>query len=153
MDLGLPLVSNKLHNCAQLCRWYDTKRWTSLDCAQLVPWILSVVTVKICDIALQCQDLPSNQTTDLSGLLARILTSLDLRISSKQWMLMQGAWRGRQNAAAALDVVDNFFTAVLSGTLQHDLQSKDLDLPLHSDRAHKLLAENTAAINMSYTVY
>lgn len=68
-------------------------------------------------------------------------------------VLSQGAWRGRQNAAAALDVVDNFFTAVLSGTLQHDLQSKDLDLPLHSDRAHKLLAENTAAINMSYTVY
>ncbi len=68
-------------------------------------------------------------------------------------VVSQGAWRGRQNAAAALDVVDNFFTAVLSGTLQHDLQSKDLDLPLHSDRAHKLLAENTAAINMSYTVY
>lgn len=66
---------------------------------------------------------------------------------------LQGAWRGRQNAAAALSVVDNFFTAVLSGTLQHELQSKDLDLPLHSDRAHKLLAENTAAINMSYTVY
>ncbi|KAK9806759.1 hypothetical protein WJX72_001747 [[Myrmecia] bisecta] len=65
----------------------------------------------------------------------------------------KGAWRGRQNAAAALDVVDNFFTAVLSGTLQHELQSKDLDLPLHSDKAHKLLAENTAAINMSYTVY
>ncbi|KAL3142941.1 hypothetical protein ABBQ38_003227 [Trebouxia sp. C0009 RCD-2024] len=65
----------------------------------------------------------------------------------------KGAWRGRQNAAAALSVVDNFFTAVLSGTLQHELQSKDLDLPLHSDRAHKLLAENTAAINMSYTVY
>lgn len=65
----------------------------------------------------------------------------------------KGAWRGRQNAAAALDVSDNFFTAVLSGSLQHDLQSKDLDLPLHSDKAHKLLAENTAAINMSYTVY
>ncbi|KAK9868824.1 hypothetical protein WJX84_006782 [Apatococcus fuscideae] len=65
----------------------------------------------------------------------------------------QGAWRGRQNAAAALDVVDNFFTAVLSGTLNHGLQSKDLDLPMHSDKAHKLLAENTAAINMSYTVY
>ena len=117
-------------------------------------WIAFCRDCQICIIALQCQDLPSNQTTDLSGLLARrILTSLDLRISSKQWMLMQGAWRGRQNAAAALDVVDNFFTAVLSGTLQHDLQSKDLDLPLHSDRAHKLLAENTAAINMSYTVY
>lgn len=65
----------------------------------------------------------------------------------------QGAWRGRQNAAAALDVVDNFYSAVLSGTLQHDLQPKDLDLPLHSDRAHKLLADNTTAINTSYTVY
>ena len=65
----------------------------------------------------------------------------------------QGAWRGRQNGAAALDVVDNFFTAVLSATLQHDLQTKDLDLPLHSHRAHNLLAANTAAINMSYTVY
>lgn len=66
---------------------------------------------------------------------------------------VQGAWRGRQNAAAAIDVVDNFFSQVLSSTLQHDLQSKDLDLPLHSDRLHKLLAANTAAINMSYTVY
>jgi hypothetical protein len=50
-------------------------------------------------------------------------------------------------------VVDNFFTGVLSGTLQHALQDKDLDLPLHSGRAHALLAANTAAINMSYTVY
>ncbi len=66
---------------------------------------------------------------------------------------MQGAWRGRQNAAAALDVVDNFFCTILSSTLQGALQAKDLDLPLHSDRAHKLLAANTAAINMSYTVY
>jgi len=72
----------------------------------------------------------------------------------KQWLdCVQGAWRGRQNAAAALDVVDNFFTGVLSGTLQHALQDKDLDLPLHSGRAHALLAANTAAINMSYTVY
>ena len=66
---------------------------------------------------------------------------------------LQGAWRGRQNAAAALDVVDNFLTAVLSGTLNHDLQSKDLDLPMHSEKAHRLLAENTTAMNMSYTVY
>ena len=49
--------------------------------------------------------------------------------------------------------MDNFFSAILSSTLAHDLQAKDLDLPLHSDRAHKLLAANTAAINMSYTVY
>ena len=89
------------------------------------------------------------------------MTNTSPQVSKGMWphrgsceqCVVQGAWRGRQNAAAALDVVDNFFTAVLSGTLQHDLQSKDLDLPLHSDRAHKLLAENTAAINMSYTVY
>lgn len=66
---------------------------------------------------------------------------------------LKGAWRGRQNAASALDVVDNFFSAVLSSSLQHELQSKDLDLPLHSDRAHKLLADNTEAVNTSYTVY
>ena len=70
-----------------------------------------------------------------------------------QLKFAQGAWRGRQNAAAALDVVDNFFSAVLSTSLQHELQSKDLDLPLHSDRAHKLLADNTEAVNTSYTVY
>ena len=66
---------------------------------------------------------------------------------------LQGAWKGRQNAAAALDVVDNFYSALLSSTLQHDIQDKDLDLPLHSDRTHRLLEPNTAAINMSYTVY
>ena len=67
--------------------------------------------------------------------------------------VMQGAWKGRQNAAAALDVVDNFYSTLLSATLQHDIQEKDLDLPLHSDRAHRLLEPNTAAINMSYTVF
>ncbi|CAK0784807.1 hypothetical protein CVIRNUC_008011 [Coccomyxa viridis] len=65
----------------------------------------------------------------------------------------KGAWKGRQNAAAALDVVDNFYSTLLSATLQHDIQEKDLDLPLHSDRAHRLLEPNTAAINMSYTVF
>ena len=68
-------------------------------------------------------------------------------------LYMQGAWKGRQNAAAALDVVDNFYSALLSSTLQHDIQDKDLDLPLHSDRTHRLLEPNTAAINMSYTVF
>ena len=29
--------------------------------------------------------------------------------------MLQGAWRGRQNAAAALDVAANSFTGVLSG--------------------------------------
>ena len=66
---------------------------------------------------------------------------------------MQGAWRGRQNASSALTVVDTFFTTVISTVLAHDVQAKDLDLPLHSARTHDLLAENTAAVNMSYTVY
>ena len=66
---------------------------------------------------------------------------------------MQDAWRGRQNASAALGVVDNVFTSIISSALRHDVQSKDLDLPLHSARAHALLADNTVAVNLSYTVY
>ena len=66
---------------------------------------------------------------------------------------MQGAWRGRQSASNVIEVVDNFFSATLSSTLQHELQSKDMDVPLHFDKTHKLLAENTTAMNMSYTVY
>lgn len=38
-------------------------------------------------------------------------------------------------------------------TVSYRMQDKDLDLPLHSDRAHRLLEPNTAAINMSYTVF
>lgn len=66
--------------------------------------------------------------------------------------LVQGAWRGRQNASAVMSVVDSFFTATLSATLQHEVHERDMDLPLHSDRTHKLLADNTTAVNMSYTV-
>ena len=66
---------------------------------------------------------------------------------------VQGAWRGRQNASAVMSVVDNFFSATFSGTLGHEIHARDLDQPLHSDKTHKLLAENTTAINMSYTVY
>ncbi|KAA6421600.1 MAG: hypothetical protein FRX49_08543 [Trebouxia sp. A1-2] len=67
--------------------------------------------------------------------------------------LNRGAWRGRQNSKAVMDVIDNFFSATFSATLMHGCQPKDLDQPLHSDKTHKLLAENTTAINMSYTVY
>ena len=66
---------------------------------------------------------------------------------------MQDAWRGRQNASAVMNVVDTFFTATLSAILQHEMQERDMDLPLHSAKLHQLLAENTAAINMSYTVF
>ena len=67
--------------------------------------------------------------------------------------IVQDAWRGRQNASAVMSVVDNFFTATLSATLQHEIYERDMDLPLHSGKTHKLLAENTTAVNMSYTVY
>ena len=63
------------------------------------------------------------------------------------------AWRGRQAAAACLDVVDNFFSAVLAGTLAHDLSGRDLDLPASSARAHRLLDRNTDAATASYTVF
>lgn len=67
--------------------------------------------------------------------------------------LNRGAWRGRQNSKAVMDMVDNFFSATFSATLMHGCQPRDLDQPLHSDKTHKLLAENTTAINMSYNVY
>ena len=74
--------------------------------------------------------------------------------SARVWLVqLQGAWRGRQNASAVMSVVDNFFTATLSAALQHEIHERDMDLPLHSDKTHKLLAENTTAVNMSYTVY
>ena len=44
-------------------------------------------------------------------------------------------------------------TQAIALTVSHRMQDKDLDLPLHSDRAHRLLEPNTAAINMSYTVF
>ena len=75
------------------------------------------------------------------------------RLGLRELACLQGAWRGRQNASSAIAVVDNFFTSVISTVLAHDVQAKDLDLPLHSARTHDLLAENTAAMNMSYTVY
>lgn len=75
------------------------------------------------------------------------------RAFTRNVAILQGAWRGRQSASAVMSVVDNFFTASLSATLQHEIHERDMDLPLHSDRTHKLLADNTTAVNMSYTVY
>ena len=75
------------------------------------------------------------------------------RIRQGEVCYVQGAWRGRQNASAVMSVVDNFFTATLSATLQHEIHARDMDLPLHSDKTHKLLAEITTAVNVSYTVY
>lgn len=80
------------------------------------------------------------------ALLGRALTDNILKT-------VQGAWRGRQNASAVMSVVDSFFTATLRAMLQHEIHERDMDLPLHSDRTHKLLADNTTAMSMSYTVY
>lgn len=67
--------------------------------------------------------------------------------------LPQGAWRGRQNASVAVRGLDAFFKSMLTASMGNDLLSKDLGLPAHSDRAHKLLAENLSGINHSYDVY
>jgi hypothetical protein len=66
---------------------------------------------------------------------------------------VQNAWRGRQNASVAIRVLDQFFKGALTASMGNDLQNKDLALPAHSDRAHKLLAENLSSVNMSYDVY
>jgi hypothetical protein len=62
------------------------------------------------------------------------------------------AWRGRQSAAATLAHMDGFFKTVLTSSMGNDLQNKDLALPQHSDRAHKLLADNDTTVHMSYDV-
>ncbi|KAL4857276.1 hypothetical protein ACK3TF_002568 [Chlorella vulgaris] len=63
------------------------------------------------------------------------------------------AWRGRQSAATTLAHMDTFFKTVLTSSMGNDLQNKDLALPQHSDRAHKLLADNDTTVHMSYDVY
>lgn len=64
-----------------------------------------------------------------------------------------GAWRGRQNASSILAVVDKFFSGALTGSMRGELQDKDLALPQHSDRAHKLLDTQGKVLQMSYDVY
>ncbi|KDD75261.1 hypothetical protein H632_c779p0, partial [Helicosporidium sp. ATCC 50920] len=64
-----------------------------------------------------------------------------------------GAWRGRQNAAAAVAQLDAFFRGALTACMGNALQDKDLARPAHSERAHKLLEENAAGIAHSYDVY
>ena len=74
----------------------------------------------------------------------------DLREGGEQ---QKAAWRGRQNASAALGTTDKFFKAMLASAMGTDLQDKDLGLPQHSGRAHKLLDVQQAALAMSYDVY
>jgi len=63
------------------------------------------------------------------------------------------AWRGRQNAAAALSCVQNFYKHKISNCMGSDLQPKDLAPPQHSQRASALLASNTTELDKSFDVY
>ena len=63
------------------------------------------------------------------------------------------AWRGRQNAAAALACIQNFYKHKISNCMGSDLQSKDLTPPQHSQRASALLASNTTELDKSFDVY
>ncbi|CAD7699455.1 unnamed protein product [Ostreobium quekettii] len=65
----------------------------------------------------------------------------------------KGAWRSRQNASILLDVLNHHFRSIMTRYLEHDITEKDLELPMHASQTQKLLAENSSAANMSYTVY
>lgn len=71
----------------------------------------------------------------------------------------KNAWRRRKNAAQMLDQIDSFFDGALSAgpaagwsgsgvASQHDLAR-----PLHSEKAHILLATNTTVANSSFNVF
>ena len=53
----------------------------------------------------------------------------------------------------ATRTLDAFYKGCLTSSMGNDLQSKDLHLPQHSTRAHKLLAASMTTVNMSYDVY
>ena len=63
------------------------------------------------------------------------------------------AWKGRQNAAAVLSCVENFYKHELSACMGSDLQAKDLAPPQHYQRASALLANTTTQIDKSFDVY
>ena len=52
-----------------------------------------------------------------------------------------------------MEAVDTFFKQVINRVLGSNASAKDLDAPYHADKCHKLLADNTAQINMAFTVY
>eukprot|EP00210_Caulerpa_lentillifera_P009479 g9039.t1 len=65
----------------------------------------------------------------------------------------QEAWKCRQNAKQVANALNEWFRGALTHLVGHDLTSKDLDLPLHASMTQKLLADNSSAINVSYTVF
>ncbi|GMH43636.1 hypothetical protein BSKO_11558 [Bryopsis sp. KO-2023] len=65
----------------------------------------------------------------------------------------RGAWRSRQNAQTMLEAANIWFRDILARYMQHDVTGKDLELPIHASLTEKLLAENSSAANMTYTVF
>jgi hypothetical protein len=65
----------------------------------------------------------------------------------------KGAWRARQHAAVMLQLLNNFFKRCMMSHLDHGASDRDLELPQHAERARQLLAQNTTALNMTYTPF
>lgn len=65
----------------------------------------------------------------------------------------KGAWRARQHAYVMLGLLNQFFKSCLLAHLEHGAADRDLELPQHAERARQLLAQNTTALNMSYTPF
>ncbi len=61
----------------------------------------------------------------------------------------KGAWRLRQHANLALSQLCEFFRGRLAASMEHCIGERDLDLPNHVDKAQKLLAQNTAVVNIT----
>ncbi|EFJ52891.1 hypothetical protein VOLCADRAFT_102849 [Volvox carteri f. nagariensis] len=61
----------------------------------------------------------------------------------------KGAWRLRQHANIALTLLCESFRGRLADWMEHCIGERDLDLPIHVDKAQKLLAQNTAVVNIT----
>ncbi|GIL85489.1 hypothetical protein Vretimale_13414 [Volvox reticuliferus] len=61
----------------------------------------------------------------------------------------KGAWRLRQHANIALVLLCESFRGRLADWMEHCIGERDLDLPIHVDKAQKLLAQNTAVMNIT----
>lgn len=55
----------------------------------------------------------------------------------------------RQYANLTLTQLCDFFRARLAASMEHCIGERDLDLPIHVDKAQKLLAQNSAVVNIT----
>lgn len=78
---------------------------------------------------------------------------LDYCESLKESSDAKGAWKGHFNAREALKIMDEFVKQTLTQIMGHAMSPRDLDLPWHVERVHKLLAPTEVAVQESYRVY